>query len=274
MDPVQRVVSALKRRIITAVVLVVVAAGARMGMDIVRWVAGTPATIPRDTVRAVVDDSTRARVNAQPLVLDGAADLELQLPAELRNRIRSELEPWVLAWRVARPNFRLDQLARTEVRPLGAQGLEPFDGNADGQDLRLLYLCLPGMDPLKLADPFLDLELTQSGDRIVARRVGSPGVALIDLERKTRQRALTAPPFGRFDGARWIDATHLLVLASERIEPNPFAGGPVLYVVDVEAETVTRYAGPVVPYDEFVGVRKELDRKLEVGNRAIDFASI
>ena len=51
------------------------------------WVFGTPATIPRDTVRAVVDDSTRARVNTQPLVLDGAADLELQLPTELRNRV-------------------------------------------------------------------------------------------------------------------------------------------------------------------------------------------
>ena len=48
--------------------------------------------------------------------------------------------------------------------------------------------------------------------------MNDPGVALIDLEHKTMQVALSAPPFGRFDGAHWIDATHLLVLASERID--------------------------------------------------------
>ena len=102
------------------------------------------------------------------------------------------------------------------------------------------------------------------------------GVALVEF-------ALVAPIllvllFGMLDFGRvfnyWIDATHLLVLASERIDANPFGGGPVLYVVDLAAATVTRYAGPSVPYDDFEAVRAELDRKMKVGNRDLDFASI
>jgi hypothetical protein len=275
MSQFSRLWTALRKRLVLGLIVTVLACGARVGWDAARiWVVGTPASIPLAAKRAAAMDSARAKAMVEPLVLDGAAPLERQLPSELRSRIRPEIESWVLAWRVPRPNFRLDQLALTGTRALSDGGLEIFDGNAEGQDLRLLYLCLPGMDPSKLADPYLDLQLTQSGGRVVARRVGDPGVELIDLEHKTKRRALNAPPFGRFDGAYWIDATHLLVLASERIEENPFGGGPVLYVIDVRDETVTRYAGPSVPYAEFVGVRSELDRRLRLGNREIDFASI
>ena len=275
MEPFGRLLRALKKRFVLGLVVTVLACGARVGWDAAKlWAFGKPATIPPVATRAAAMDSVRAKALADPLVLDGAAPLDRQLPVELRQQLRPELESWVLAWRVPRPNFRLDQLARTETRPINETDLQVFDGNAEGEDLRLLYLCLPGMDPQKLADPYLDIVLTQHGEKITARRIGSPGVDLIDLATKTKRRALSAPPFGRFDGARWIDGSHLIVLASERIEDNPFGGGPVLYVVDVRDETVTRYAGPSVPYDDFVAVRAELDRKLRLGNREIDFASI
>jgi hypothetical protein len=275
MDRSWRLGQALRKRFALGLLVLVLACGVRVGWDAARlWAFGSQATIPLAAKPVAPSETQKSALALQPVEFDGAAALELQMPAALRQAVRGELEPWVLAWRVPIPNFRLDQLARTTVRPLDPNELQEFDGNAQGQDLRLLYLCLPGMDPLKLADPYLDLELSQSGDHVVARRTGSPGVALIDLAKKTRQRALPAPAFGRFDGARWVDATRLLVLASERIEANPFAGGPVLYLVDLERSTVTRYAGPSAPFDEFVAVRRELDRKMKVGNRSIVFASI
>ena len=122
MDFVRQILRQLRKRLVLGVVLAVVAAGVRTGMDVVRAVVvGTPATIPTEAKRTAAMDSARVKAMAEPLVLDGAAPLERQLPFELRNQVRSEIEPWVLAWRVPRPNFRLDQLAKTDTRPLDAE---------------------------------------------------------------------------------------------------------------------------------------------------------
>src|SRR6185436_7078970 len=82
MDPFWRFFRAVRKRFALAVIVMVLAGGARVGWDAARlWVFGTPATIPTQTKRAAALDSMRSKAIADPLVLDGAAPIELQLPA-------------------------------------------------------------------------------------------------------------------------------------------------------------------------------------------------
>jgi hypothetical protein len=208
--------------------------------------------------------ATGARVGAQGAgpALVGDAPADRQLPPDVKAALRGEIEPWLFAWRAALGTFRADELARTDTRPLALDRLEPFDGNAPGEDLRLQYLALPSPGGGTVLDPYVDWSLDAREELVHARRDGPPTVALIDLRSRVRQRLFDArPPFGRFDGAHWLDAHRFVVFAAERFAPNPWRGGPVLYVVDLEAATVTRYAGPGVDFTGFRDVEKELERR-------------
>lgn len=210
----------------------------------------------------VVSTGARKGALGQGPALIGDAPLDQQLPAEVKDALKGDIEPWLFAWRVGLGTFRVDELALTGTRPLALDRLEPFDGNAPGEDLRLLHLALPSPAGAILLDPYLDWTLTSRDDQVYARRDGPPTVALIDLKSRVRQRLFDAKsPFGRFDGAIWLDADRFVVFAAERFEPNPWRGGPVLYLVDLKAETVMRYQGPGLDFDSFRMVEKDLDRR-------------
>jgi hypothetical protein len=211
--------------------------------------------------RAAETGAALGAQGADPGLL-GDAPPEQQLPADVKTALKGEIEPWLFAWRVSLGTFRVDELAKTGTRPLALDRTEPFDGNAPGEDLRLLYLALPSPGAGSVLDPYLDWTLSARGDQVWARRDGRGAIALIDLKSHVRQRLFDArAPFGRFDGAVWLDADHFVVYAAERFEPNPWRGGPVLYVVDLAAGTATRYQGPAVDFDGFKPVEQDLERR-------------
>lgn len=198
--------------------------------------------------------------------LAGDAPAAQQLPEGVKVALKGGIEPWLFAWRVGLGTFRVDELARTGAHPLALDRLEPFDGNAPGEDLRLLHLALPSPGGYAVLDPYLDWTLSARDEQVYARRDGRPTIALIDLRSHVRQQLFDArPPFGRFDGAQWLDADHFVVYAAERFEPNPWRGGPVLYLVDLPAGTATRYAGPAVDFAGFRLVEQDLERRFRKG---------
>jgi len=204
-------------------------------------------------------DSLAAALAAVPEFPD-AAPLEMRLPADVADALKGSAEPWLFAWRVGVGTLRVDQLARTWTRPLPADR-EVFDGNADGEDLRLTFLDLPGPNGTTALDPYGEWTLVQQGEFVHARRLAPPSVAYIDLANHERRRVLVlSDRWARMDGALWLDADRFVVFAGERFEANPWSGGPVLYVVDVRRQTVTRYAGPAADYEGFTTVAHDLDR--------------
>jgi hypothetical protein len=217
-----------------------------------------------EAARVVLTGAARGAQGPGPALL-GDAPAGKQLPALIKQSLKGEIEPWLFAWRVGLGTFRVDQLANTGTRPLAEGGLEPFDGNAPGEDLRLLHLALPSPGGETVLDPYLDWTLTAQGEHVIARRDGRAAVAVIDLRSKVRQRLLDArPPFGRFDGAMWLDAQRCVLYAAERFDANPWRGGPVLYVVDMVDGTVTRYQGPGVDFAGFKLVEKDLERRFRL----------
>jgi hypothetical protein len=196
----------------------------------------------------------------------GDAPAAQQLPADAKIALKGEIEPWLFSWRVSLGTFRVEELAQTGTRPLALDRLEPFDGNAPGEDLRLLHLALPSPGGTTVLDPYLDWSLTARGDQVYAHRDGRATVALIDLKSHVRQHLFDArAPYGRFDGAQWLDADRFVVYAAERFEPNPWRGGPVVYLVDLAAGTATRFQGPAVDYAGFKLVEKDLERQFRKG---------
>src|SRR5688572_28970864 len=106
--------------------------------------------------------------------LQGDAAPEKQLPAEVKDSLKGEIEPWLFAWRAGLGTFRMDELGATGTRPLALDRLEPFDGNAPGEDLRLLHLALPSPGGTTLLDPYVDWTLTSDGTNVRAAPDGEP----------------------------------------------------------------------------------------------------
>ena len=197
-----------------------------------------------------------------PTVLEGDAPAEKQLPADVQGAIKGTIEPWLIAWRVPLGTFRATELARTDQQALPEDDVTPFDGNAEGADLRLLYLAIPSPAGGILLDPHLEWTLAGEPGHVVAARDRSPGAELIDLTTRIRTHVLDARgPGARVDGAAWIDDDRFVVFAAERFESNPWRGGPVLYVIDIAHGTVTRYAGPETDYEGFRTVGGGFDRR-------------
>ncbi len=212
-----------------------------------------------------------APVDPQALHFADAAPADRQLLAELQRELRGPLETWVFAWRIGLGTFRLDQLARQGVTEITNEDVEPWDGNAEGEDLRLLHLAIPSPDVTRLVDPHLDLDLSARGAVVLARRWRSPGVALVDLKRRYIHRMLSGGENVRFDGAHWIDRDRFVVMAAERRNARSFEGGPVLYLVDLREEKITRYEGPVGDRAAWEDVRRELERRFRVDRPVLAF---
>jgi hypothetical protein len=247
-------------------VLAVLLAGCGGGAGDAARVAGGEATSKPRTALDVEADRVAATASypgaAEPAVLAGDAPTEKQLPAGVKDALRGTIEPWLIAWRVSLGTFRATELARTGEAPLPEDDVTPFDGNADGADLRLLYLVIPSPGGGVLLDPHLEWTLTGEAGHAVAARFGQPGAELIDLATRIRRHVLDARgPGGRVDGAAWLDDTRFVVFAAERFEANPWRGGPVLYLVDLGRGVVTRYAGPATDYDGFRAVGGGFDRR-------------
>lgn len=215
-------------------------------------------------VSAAMSDTTR------PTFPD-AAPGALQLPTPVRRAVRQPLESWTLAWHAALPTLRLDQFERTGVSSFAGVDEGRFVGNLDGADLRLLHLVVPSPDVMLVLDPWLDLELVAGADGGVVRvvRGGEPGVGLVDLRGRSERRLFDLPAGTRVDGAHWIDEHRVVVLTDE-----PARGGrrPAFHLVDVHAETDTRYAGPVADAGDAREARLELDRRFLVARPALAFA--
>jgi hypothetical protein len=197
-----------------------------------------------------------------------AAPGDRQLPDPVRLAMRRPLESWTVDWRRALPSLRLDQFARSGVSSFAAEETSVFDGNVEGADLRLLYLALPSPDVLVALDPFVGLELEAGGGRVHAVRGEEPGAVLLDLRQKTERRLLDLPAGAWVDGAHWIDATRAVALVDE-----PVRGGrrPTLYLIDLERENVTRFAGPVASEAASREARVELDRRFRAARPEIVF---
>jgi len=233
--------------------------------DAARVVAERANAKPKSTLDAEADRvaATASYPGANgPAVLDGDAPAERQLPADVKDALKGTIEPWLIAWRVPLGTFRATELARTGEQALREDDATPFDGNAEGADLRLLYLAIPSPGGGILLDPHLEWTLAGEPGHVVATRDGSPGAELIDLSTRIRTHVLDARgPGGRVDGAAWIDDSRFVVFAAERFESNPWRGGPVLYVIDTTRGTVTRYAGPETDYEGFRAVGGGFDRR-------------
>jgi len=205
--------------------------------------------------------------------LIGDAAPAKQLPDDVKRALRGTIEPWLFAWRVGLGSFRLDELASTGTQELALDRMEPFDGNAPGEDLRLLHFSLPSPTGTTLLDPYLDWTLTEAADGVRARRDGDPAVALIDLKTRVRRTLLDArPPNGRFDGAYWLDDHRVVLLAAERFDANPWRGGPVLYLVDLNEGKVTRFEGPACDFDAWKAVESDLERRFKKGLPELRFS--
>jgi hypothetical protein len=201
-----------------------------------------------------------------------AAPLDQRLPADVIEALKGTSEPWMFAWRVGVGTFRWDQLGRTGVRAL-PDAAATFDGNADGEDLRLTFFAMPGPNGTTALDPYGEWSLVQQGEIVHARRFSSPSVDYIDLANHERRQVLElSDRWARVDGALWIDGDRFAVFAAERFAPNPWSGGPVLYLVDVRHRTVTRYAGPASDYAGYEEVSRDLDRtfKKRLGSLIFD----
>jgi len=200
-----------------------------------------------------------------------AAPVADQVPKDVMDALKGTAEPWMIAWRVDLGTFRLDQLARTWTRPL-QDDVEPYDGNAEGEDLRLTFFAMPGPNGTTALDPYGEWALAQEGEVVHARRAEPPAVAYIDLAGHERRKVLVLPDrFARVDGALWLDGSRFLVFAGERFEPNPWSGGPVLYLVDLARGTMTRYAGPGGDYAGYQEVGRALDRRFRKQLSAVVF---
>jgi len=233
--------------------------------DAARVAAERASAKPRTSLDAEADrvTATASYPGANdPAVLDGDAPAEKQLPADVEDALKGTIEPWLIAWRVPLGTFRVTELARTGEQVLPEDDATPFDGNAEGADLRLLYLAIPSPGGGILLDPHLEWTLEGEAGHVRATRDGLPGAELIDLSTRIRTHVLDARgPGARVDGAAWIDDGRFVVFAAERFESNPWSGGPVLYVVDTTRGTVTRYAGPETDYEGFRTVGGGFDRR-------------
>jgi len=241
---------------------------------------GPPPAPPHARTAIDVEAARAARTGAAPgaqgtAALIGDAVPAKQLPRDVKEALKGEIEPWLFAWRVGLGTFRVDELSATGTRPLALDRLEPFDGNAPGEDLRLLHLALPSPGGTTLLDPYVDWTLSSDGTNVRAERDGDPAVTLIDLRSRVRQRLFDArPPQGRIDGAIWLDEKRFVVFAAERFEANPWRGGPVLYLVDLAQATVTRYEGPPLEFDGFKLVEKDLERRFRKSLPDVLFSTI
>ena len=219
------------------------------------------AAVATHAVHVARPDSVNA--NYGPLQLADSAPEAAQLPKDVTDALRGSIEPWVFAWRAGLGTCRLDQFERTGSWPISLENLEPYDGNAEGEDLRLLYLAIPSPTVTQVADPYLDWSLVQDGEIVRAHRDGLPGVALIDLGQRVRQRLIAArAPGDRIDDALWIGEQRLVVLAAERTGKNPYRGSPVVYVLELGRGTVSRYEGPAGDFEACETVRRALERRL------------
>jgi hypothetical protein len=228
--------------------------------------------LDREAARVVATATAPGARGAGP-GLAGDAAPDRQLPADVKTALRGEIEPWLFAWRVGLGTFRLDELSSTGTHDLALDRMEPFDGNAPGVDLRLLHFALPSPTGQVLLDPYMDWTLTDVDGTVRARRDGDPAVVLIDLKTRVRQTLIDArPPNGRFDGAFWLDDRRIVLLAAERFEANPWRGGPVLYLVDLGAEKVTRFEGPALDFDAWKAVEADLERRFKKTLPGLKFA--
>lgn len=236
--------------------------------------AGCSSAPDEDAVRAAA--AARAATPApfdttRPEFAD-AAPGALQLPLPVRREIRQALEPWRLAWHAALPSLRLDQFARAGVVSFAGGDVGTFSGNVEGVDLRLLHLVVPSPDALLVLDPWLDLELMAGGQGEAVRvvRGPEPGVGLVDLRNRKERRLFDLPAGSRVDGAHWLDFRRVIVLSDE-----PARGGrrPALHLVDVQAETDTRYLGPLAGAAEARRARIELDRRFLAVRPALAYAA-
>jgi hypothetical protein len=203
----------------------------------------------------------------------GAAPGERQLPAPVRRAVRRQLESWTLAWHAALPSLRLDQFERAGTISFAGVDEGPFVGSVEGTDLRLLHLVVPSPDVLLVLDPWLDLELVgvEGEDGVVrVMRGDEPGVGLVDLRARRERRLFDLPAGSRVDGAHWIDDHRVIVLSDE---PARNGRRPAFHLVDVTAETATRYDGPVVSREDAREARLELDRRFLAARPALAFAS-
>lgn len=228
----------------------------------------------QDVPRAEATSSTATPApfdTTRPQFAD-AAPGELQIPLPIRREVRHELEPWTLAWHAALPTLRLDQFARAGTVSFAGVDEGTFSGNIEGADLRLLHLVVPSPDALLVLDPWLDLELVAGGEGEAVRvvRGPEPGVGLVDLRSRRERRLFDLPAGSRVDGAHWLDFQRVIVLTDE-----PARGGrrPAFHLVDVKAETDTRYLGPVAGAADAREARRRLDRRFLAARPALAMAA-
>ncbi len=231
--------------------------GVRMGANAVKTDASARAAMAQAEAQHDSLVSARAPVPEYP----DAAPRERQLPADVVEALKGTAEPWMFAWRVDLGTFRMDQLARTWTHALPGD-VAPYDGNAEGEDLRLTFLATPGPSGTTALDPYGEWALVREGEIVHAHRAQAPSVAFIDLANHERRRVLDlSDRFARVDGALWLDGDRFVIFAAERFESNPWSGGPVLYVVDLRHSQVTRFSGPGGTYEGYQAVGRDLDRK-------------
>ena len=233
-----------------------------------------PKTVLDDEAQRAAQTAQAPGALAGPARLLGDAAPGRQLPADVGEALRGSVEPWMFTWRAGLGTFRLEELARTDTQPLDPDDADAFDGNAEGVDLRLLYLAMPSPDGQLLLDPYLGWTLEGSGRHVKATREDFAGVALIDLHAHVTRPVLDGRgPGARIDAAMWLDEHRFIVFAAEQIGAKPWRGGPVIYVVDLAAKSITRYAGPSGDQGVYASVEADFERVFRKRFPATEFAA-
>lgn len=247
----------MRARLLAAAALCLVAAGCGGGGCGRQEKPAVPekATPPPDTV-AMVPDTVATDSTWFASLPSAAGD-------SLLASLSSQLGPWVARWQGVLPGFTLDSLRRGPLRRLHLVGDRRFKMSYLKEREGLLVASPNGR---RFLDPDRYLQIIEDhGHRELGTDVDS-SPALVDLDRDSLLVIDFVGPSGRFEDGFWIDPDRFVLTFHGERSAEPWRGGGIVEVFDLEHMTQRNYYTPEVGesmydrYEDFAW--RDLKRRL------------